>query len=113
MGAGTKEFVTSGPASRDSSQSQKLMTAEENEVSVDDGSKELLLSTGFHIEGGGVSDHVYYEDFGISPRRGVLSANGSAPFVVSFKPQAVGTKSGKAVLMLHDVTHESVQDLTS
>ena len=67
-----------------------------------------FLNTGFPIDGGGVSNHLFYDDFGISPCRGVLAINGAAPFVVSYKASKQGTSSGKAVLMLREVTCQSV-----
>eukprot|EP00603_Paraphysomonas_imperforata_P012272 CAMPEP_0114456490 /NCGR_PEP_ID=MMETSP0104-20121206/3660_1 /TAXON_ID=37642 ORGANISM="Paraphysomonas imperforata, Strain PA2" /NCGR_SAMPLE_ID=MMETSP0104 /ASSEMBLY_ACC=CAM_ASM_000202 /LENGTH=2201 /DNA_ID=CAMNT_0001628979 /DNA_START=70 /DNA_END=6675 /DNA_ORIENTATION=- len=76
--------------------------------SPDERTDDFLLNTGFQIDGDGVSNHAFFDDFGISPCRGVLAVNGSAPFVVSYKASKKGTTSGKAVLMLRDVTHQSV-----
>ena len=92
----------------------KPLTASDVGISIEGGNKNtsskgnFLLSSGFPIEGGGLSNHLYYDDFGISPCRGVLAIDGTAPFVVSYKASKLGTTSGKAVLMLRDVTQQSV-----
>ena len=114
----TREFVEGQITTYD--QDTKALTASDVGLFIETGEKDdennqtgadnFLLSTGFPIDrdAGSVSNHLYYDDFGISPCRGVLAVNGTAPFVVSYKASKLGTSSGKAVLMLRDVTHQSV-----
>ena len=63
----------------------------------------LLMSTGLDIdERFDLASRM--KCFEISPGRGVLPAYGNAPFVVKFNASSIGVESGRAVLMLKDVT---------